>query len=158
MKTNKQKLLENKIYLLVKESVSEMLNGPGRDPSGREDGKYSYQGTGSPESNKRMEKLRKTPAYDSRQPKSYTDHIGKKKSAYRTMRGDYGKFETMPDSEDKGVNWDMFIDSLRNRASRNGYEPVSYEDKFIDLLGTKEGAKSFIKYLFKNGFNGREMD
>ena len=162
MKTDKQRLLENKIYKLVKEAVAEKFNYAGtRDALGYEDGRYFYQGTGSPESKERLEKLNaKTNG------KKTTDDVlnrhGGKETPYQKRSKEYGKFETAPYSEgDSNFNYgwpEDLIGELRNLASRNNYEMPGGETHLgwlLNHLKTKEGAKMFIKYLYKNGFKNR---
>ena len=81
---------------------------------------------------------------------------GKMDSPYKKSRKEYGKLENTPSVEHTGYkdNWEYFIDLLRDFASKNGYRSHSprYIDDYAETLKTKEGAASFIKYLYKNGF------
>ena len=162
-KNNDMKMLEEKIQALVKESVQEALNTTNRDVNGENDGKYFYQGTGSPESKERMEKLRKVlPGYDkyTDRPESFTSPIGHKESPYDTLHKEYGGFENV-DALEGPIGPKALMCYLRDLASKNVYDKGESPEDFqrnmqslkscLDMLMTRQGAKDFIEFLYKNG-------
>ena len=148
---------DSKLRQIISESISEMLNTSNRDTHAWYDGKYRYQGTGSEESRKRVEKLR----YDNKfrdKDAEFRDHGGDYPQEKR--RKEYGKFKSVSDKNgdnEIGNNyWHLFINHLRDLASKNYTNaPFSVSDVECDAkkLATKEGAASFIKYLYTNGFD-----
>jgi hypothetical protein len=163
-KNNDMKMLEEKIQALVKESVQEALNTANRDVNGEKDGRYFYQGTGSPESKERMEKLRKgLPGYNNYtdKPDSFTSPTGHKESPYYKQSKEYGGFETLGTLEG-ACSPKSIICHLRDLASKNAYDkgesPEDFQDNMrslklnLEALMTRQGAKDFIEFLYKNGF------
>ena len=155
-KNNDMKMLEEKIQAIVKESVQEKFNSVFRDGLGSNDGRYHYQGTGSEESQERMKKIRdKKPS----ELLHMTDKVGGKQSQWDTLQKEHGGLESIPSNpgdSDSDSDWGQFISSLRDLASRNDYAKGSqytpyYIKSMTEKLQTKEGAKAFLAFLYKNG-------
>ena len=149
MDENVVRLNGEDIRNMIKENLKEVFNGLGRDPNYTRDGKYRYQGTGSEESDERSAEIRRR-GWQSQSDDEFNKDHGE--SRYEKYRKESGGIDNAP-SDDSGDLWHTFIMELRNMASRNGY--FSYPgmlDKFMERLKEKDGAKSFIEYLYKNGF------
>ena len=156
------KINEEQLRQIIRESVKEMLNTPQRNPSGSEDGRYHYKGTGSEESKERVRAIRNKSEdfYEKNHlPKPlYTDHGKPDTSEYDRYKKEYGKWGDTPT---KGINeyrWDLRLDAIREFASKNysNEEALQRVKYFCDDIQTKEGAKSFIAYLYQNGFKNIE--
>lgn len=149
---------ERKLRRIVNESIEEMLNAPGRDPNANSDGKYNYLGLGTPESDERMEKIHQK-MKAGKEPwewdRSYFARHGKDDSPYMRQGREYGDYKRVTTDNAGEERWDIFIDYLRNTASRNhGNRFDSYGlERYLPLLQTREGAAAFIKYLYMNGFD-----
>lgn len=135
----------------IKRMIREALNTAGRDINRRQDGRYQYLGTGSEESKDRVQKMHDK-AYRSHMEDRHNIEHGE--SPFEKMKKERGPFEEVPDDTSE-ERWHGFIDGLRNLASRNDYsDPMqSFALKYyVEEIMTKEGAKSFLAYLYKNGF------
>lgn len=146
---------DNKLRQIISESISEMLNTVNRDATAFTDGRYNYQGTGSEESKKRVSKLNFHNPFKNGDAE-FERHGGD--SPFRKQQKEYGEFKAISDknSEEGKYYWDLFIEKLRDLASKNYTNaPFSVSDveSYTKRLKTKEGAASFIKYLYTNGFD-----
>ena len=149
MKTINEKRLDR----IVKESINEMLNAPYRDTNGDKDGAYRYQGTGSPASKERVDKIsNKWKGSPISTPGEFDRHGRDDSSPYRRRKKEYGPFKDVSIQYSDG-QWALLIEYLRNLASAK-YPAEDYMlDGWFETLRTKEGAASFIKYLYMNGFD-----
>ena len=150
VKTISEEALRN----IIKEAVKEIFNSPNRDALGTNDGRYIYQGTGSAASKERVSKLNK----GAKSPSYVRPGKGGNKSSWDMFKKEMGGLNTAP-LDKSGKYWNMFIAYLRDLASKNysdgrAQDMVNYCTK---SLSTKEGAKSFIKYLYSNGFKDEKL-